>query len=76
MVRILINRHRIAYNLENPEMALPPVSVHRGKRVEYGYNLTIVGSSKLRYRPGKPLKCGATVWIEAADAYFTDHTGE
>jgi len=43
---------------------LPPISIKTYKSNERTNEVFINGKCKLIYSPDKPLKCGATVWIE------------
>jgi len=71
--RIHINRHIIAANRkrDHPE---PPITVKVGRENHYGYEVRILGASTVIYRPEKPLKCGAAVWIETKGRVFLDNT--
>jgi hypothetical protein len=42
----------------------PPVAIKTYKDSVYVREVAINGPCKLVYRPDKPLKCGATLWIE------------
>ena len=45
----------------------PVVTVKQGKTNTYAHEVLLTGPSKVVYRPDKPLKCGARVWIETMD---------
>jgi len=66
-VKIHVNMHVIRRNQKTGERE-PPLTVIRGRIKERGHSVEIVGPSKIVYSPDNPLKCGARVWIEAADA--------
>lgn len=61
--RILINRHVLKANKDKGRND-PCVSVQLSGAIHYGREVEILGPSKVIYRPDKPLKCGATIWIE------------
>jgi hypothetical protein len=68
---LLVNRHILAANKKHGRTT-PPLSVQTpsGKSVRYGKQVDILDErgnvvASLVYRPETPLKCGATVWIEA-----------
>lgn len=68
---VLVNRHILAANKKHGRTT-PPLSVQTpsGKSVHYGKQIDILDErgnvvASLVYRPETPLKCGATVWIEA-----------
>jgi hypothetical protein len=64
MVKIIhINRNVIQRNEKNGRTE-PVCRVQEGKSVRYGMEVNILGPSKMVYRPDKPLKCGAKLWIE------------
>ena len=60
---IHVNRHHIRDNLKDGG-SRPVFSIKKGKTNTRCSSLQIDGPSKLVYSPGKPLSCGATVWIE------------
>lgn len=65
MIRVNVNRHVINRN-RNTGSDDPPFTIYRpGKRVERASEVSLEGNVRLIYRPEKPLKCGATVWLEA-----------
>ena len=61
--RIVINRHSLAYNRKHGTNR-PCVSVQTSSEVFTGQEASIKGDSKVIHSPGKPLKCGAEIWIE------------
>lgn len=42
----------------------PTLTVKTYKDNRYAHEVTILGPSKVVYRPDKPLSCGARCWIE------------
>lgn len=62
---VVINRHVIAANKKNGTND-DPISVRRGRsgKPTYHHDYEIPGHARLVYNPEKPLKCGATVWLE------------
>lgn len=62
--RIVINKHHIKWNLNHPGEEKPVISVQSKGKVYYGTSVIIKGNSRVCYNPTKPLKCGASVWIE------------
>jgi hypothetical protein len=66
-VRVYINRHVIAANKKHDARA-PPISVAKGRRITRGTTVTLIGPARVVYAPDRPLKCGASVWIECVDA--------
>ena len=71
MKRIHVNQHVIRSNktkgLENA-----PITVKSGKKNVYGKSVSISGPSQVVYQPGKPLSCGARLWIETTSDVFVD----
>lgn len=69
MKRIInINRHIIHANKQRGERT-PPISVKAAGLNVYGDTVDIRDKegntvARIMYRPDKPLKCGATAWIE------------
>lgn len=64
---IHVNQHIIKSNrkfLAIGESASPPLTVKTYKENKAAHSVVIDGPSKVVYSPDKPLKCGATVWIE------------
>lgn len=73
MVRVHINRHVIAANTKHGERN-PPISIARGRApIERAFAVDLTGPARVVYSPDRPLKCGATVWIEAAGATAIEH---
>ena len=67
MVKVVVNKHIIKANVLHGRND-PPLSIQRsGKPVIRAHAIKIIGNSRMVYSPGKPLKCGATVWLECAD---------
>ena len=61
---IHVNQSKIKSNIGKPPEKLEPVlSVKHGDRNDYGYDLYISGPCHIVYRPYKPAKCGAHLWI-------------
>lgn len=63
IARIVVNKHVVKANAKTGADD-PPLSIQTSKGVERAHMIYIDGPSTLIYRPAKPLKCGATVWIE------------
>lgn len=63
---IHVNQHVLGENRKTGSRE-PPLSVKQGKLNRYASQVHILSSSRLVYRPDKPLKCGATLWIETED---------
>jgi hypothetical protein len=61
--RIHINQHHIKANRKDGG-ARAVITVKTYKSNDYGSAVEINGPSRVIYSPGKPLSCGATVWIE------------
>lgn len=55
---IHVNRHKIKAR------EAKPLTVKTYKEQRNAQEVAILGPSKLVYRPGKPLSCGAVAWIE------------
>lgn len=60
---IHVNQHNIRKNIKNDNL-LPVLTVKTYKSNDYAHEVEIKGSSRIIYRPDKPLSCGARVWIE------------
>lgn len=60
---IHVNQHEIKANLKNGTDN-PVLTVKTYKSNTYAHEVEITGPSKVIYSPGKPLSCGAKVWIE------------
>lgn len=70
---VTVNRHVIAANEKKMDEGLEDIqapfscrSGRNGKPV-YAVEVDFPKGAKLVYDPFKPLKCGATVWIEAEE---------
>ena len=61
--RIHINQHVIKRNRKHNESE-PVITCKTYKQNEYGHEIVIKGPCRVIYRPGKPLSCGAHVWLE------------
>lgn len=66
--RITVNRHIIAANKKSKKKT-PPLSIQiSSEPVQRASIISIMNDgkevAKVIYNPDKPLKCGATVWIE------------
>ena len=73
MVRIHINRHVIAANRKTGAHE-PPLSLVKRGKTHRAHAIDLLGPARVVYAPHKPLKCGATAWIEAADAVIVEHS--
>jgi hypothetical protein len=60
---IHVNQHKIRSNCKNG-VNDPVITVKTYKSNDYAHSVTIEGPSQVVYSPGKPLSCGAKVWIE------------
>lgn len=60
---IHVNRHEIARNKKDGGTR-PVLTVKDYKQNRYGHEVQVNGPCVFVYRPDKPLKCGATVWVE------------
>lgn len=70
--RIHVNRHIVAANRRHGRNE-PPLKIFRGRYGGMGHEIEILDSTgsvvaRLIHRPEKPLKCGATIWLEAQNA--------
>lgn len=63
VTRIHVNQHNVRGN-QKDGTNFPIVTVKKGKQNVYGHVVEVEGPSVVVYRPGKPLNCGARVWIE------------
>jgi|TARA_R100000687_G_scaffold72312_1_gene62428 hypothetical protein len=61
--RIHVNQHNIKFNQKHGTNK-PVITVKTYKDNKYAHEVSILGESKIIYRPDKPLSCGARVWIE------------
>lgn len=69
--RVHINRHIIAANHKHGQNR-PPITIVRRGKTHHAREVALVGEARVVYRPEKPLKCGARLWIECDDAVFED----
>lgn len=60
---IHVNKHKIKSNKKNGQNE-PVLTCKTYKSNDYAHEIEIDGPCKIIYRPDKPLKCGAHVWIE------------
>jgi len=60
---IHVNQHVIKENRKTGSNK-PVLTIKTYKSNTYAHEVEIEGSSKVVYRPDKPLSCGAHVWIE------------
>mgnify|MGYP003111701116 FL=1 len=63
MKRIHVNMHKIRANKKHGTNE-PVITIKEGRKNTYCHEVSILGKSKVVYRPEKPLSCGAKVWIE------------
>lgn len=63
LTRIHVNQHKIRANRAN-QTDLPVITVKTGRSNTYAHEVEVEGSSRIVYRPDRPLSCGARVWIE------------
>ena len=63
MKRIHVNMHKVKENKKHGTNE-PVITIKEGKSNTYCHEVSILGESKVVYRPEKPLSCGAKVWIE------------
>jgi hypothetical protein len=68
--RVHINQHHIKANAKDGGDR-PVMTVKTSKGNTICHDVTIMGPSKLIYRPDKPLACGARVWIETHSEVLT-----
>lgn len=72
---IHVNQHNIKFNRANGD-SLPVITVKTGTKNRYGHEAVLDGPVRVVYRPEKPLKCGARVWIEClGPVKVVNHTG-
>lgn len=67
---IHVNQHVIKDNRKN-NLNNPVLTVKTYKSNKYAHTVEILGSSRVIYRPHKPLSCGAHVWIETESEVIT-----
>jgi len=63
ITRIHVNQHVIRANKKNCAND-PVLTVKAGRENRYAHEVVVKGPSRVVYSPGKPLSCGARVWIE------------
>lgn len=68
---IHINRNVIQANAKRGQKQ-PVCRIQESGVVRYAMEVEILGPSRMIYRPDKPLKCGAKLWIET-DAEIVLH---
>ena len=61
--RIHVNMHKIKANKKHGTND-PVITIKTSKSNTYAHEVSILGPSKVVYKPNKPLSCGARVWIE------------
>lgn len=61
--RIHVNQHIVKANRKSGERE-PVITIQTSKGPFTAKDIKIHGSSKVIYSPDKPLKCGATIWVE------------
>jgi hypothetical protein len=69
--RLHVSQHVIRANKKNGTDD-PVISVKVGDDNHYGSTVDIAGPSRVIYSPGKPLSCGARVWVETRSRVFVD----
>ena len=74
VTRIHVNMHNIRANLKKGT-DLPVITVKKGKQNVYGHEVLVDGPSAVVYSPGKPLSCGARVWIETVSTVRVTERG-
>ena len=74
LARIHVNQHKLRANrsLEEGEEMEPVVTVKRGGRSIYGYEVDCPDGCQVVYRPEKPLSCGAVLWVETRGRVLVD----
>lgn len=73
--RIHVNQHVIRSNLKRG-VNEPPIRVKTGGENIAADRVEIGGPSEVVYRPGKPLSCGARLWIETQAPVTVEVAGE
>lgn len=63
VTKIHVNQHVIRANKKHGTND-PAITVRRGRVTTRAHEVAILGPSRVIYRPDKPLRCGARVWIE------------
>jgi len=69
--RIHVNQHVIKKNNKTGERK-PVLTIKFKGKTYYTNAISIEGTSKLIYKPDKPLSCGAKVWIETTNTIITN----
>ena len=69
--RIHVNQQRIKKNNRTGERK-PVFTIKFNKKTYYTNTISIEGTSKLIYKPDKPLSCGAKVWVETTNTIITN----
>jgi hypothetical protein len=69
--RIHVRRDNITANRKHGANK-PVISVKFGDENHCGSACDITGPSRVVYRPEKPLKCGAVLWIETTEPVYLD----
>ena len=73
--RIVVNKHHVKHNAKHKNKEKPVISVQTSKGPIYGDRVSVRGWGEMIYRPEKPLKCGATVWLETKSEVLIFGTG-
>lgn len=60
---IHVNQHAVRRNIHATEPE-PVLTVKYGRSNVYAHEVEIDGPSRVVYSTGKPLSCGARVWLE------------
>jgi len=66
--RIHVSQHAIRANAKHGFANEAPLRAKVGRENIAGHEVVPGGTSRVVYRPEKPLSCGARVWIETAGA--------
>lgn len=61
--RIVVNQHKVRSNKKNDTLH-SVISIQTSNGPITAWRVSIKGPSEVIYRPEKPLKCGAHVWVE------------
>jgi hypothetical protein len=75
ITRIHVNQHVIRRNAKTGEQQ-PVLTVKTGGCNTYAREVQILGPSTVVYSPGKPLSCGARVWIETTSEVVIDQEAQ
>jgi hypothetical protein len=68
--RIHVNQHNIKFNLKGNGEMRPPFTVKYRGETWVGYEVEVMGKSKVVFLPNTPMACGATAWIETTAAVW------